>query len=144
MKRDRDDTDFRGIARRYQDRDVECIFCGVDAARIIAENELCFVIRDKHPVTPLHALVIPKRHVSDYFDLYQPEFNALNALLSAARREIAQSDSTVSGFNVGINSGQDSGQTIYHVHVHIIPRRKGDVANPRGGVRGIIPGKAHY
>jgi diadenosine tetraphosphate (Ap4A) HIT family hydrolase len=144
MKRDRDNTDFRGVSLRYQDRVSDCAFCGIDPNRIVAANELCFVIRDKHPVTPLHTLVIPRRHVSDYFDLYQPELNALNALLSAEKFDINKQDSTVSGFNVGINSGVDAGQTIYHVHVHLVPRRKGDVTNPRGGVRGIIPGKADY
>jgi ATP adenylyltransferase len=73
MKRDRDDTNFRDVASRYEDRDPNCVFCKVDTKRVIAENELCYAIRDLYPVTPHHTLIIPKRHVSDFFELYQPE-----------------------------------------------------------------------
>jgi diadenosine tetraphosphate (Ap4A) HIT family hydrolase len=92
----------------------------------------------------MHTLVIPKRHVADYFDLYQPELNAIQALLKEQREKTLAADPAVTGFNVGINTGADAGQTIFHVHVHLIPRRKGDVANPRGGVRGVIPEKQKY
>lgn len=143
-KRDRDDTDFRGVLETYTDREPDCLFCGIDTGRIIAENELCYAIRDGFPVTPLHTLVIPKRHVVDYFDLYQPELNAIQSLLQDQRKQIMTADPTVSAFNVGINAGADAGQTIFHVHVHLIPRRKGDVADPRGGVRGVIPDKQKY
>jgi ATP adenylyltransferase len=122
----------------------ECIFCELTPDRIIEENELCLMIEDAFPVTPNHTLVIPKRHVSDYFDLYQPELNAIHAMLSARRKSLLESDPTITGFNVGINAGQSAGQTIFHVHVHLIPRRDGDVANPRGGVRGVIPNKQSY
>ena len=143
-KRDRDDTDFRGILASYDVRETDCLFCGIDSDRIIAENELCYAIRDGFPVTPLHTLVIPKRHVADYFDLYQPELNAIQTLLNEQREQIRTADPAVTGFNVGINSGADAGQTIFHVHVHLIPRREGDVADPRGGVRGVIPEKQKY
>jgi diadenosine tetraphosphate (Ap4A) HIT family hydrolase len=143
-KRDRDDTDFRSILASYDVRETDCLFCGIDSERIIAENELCYAIRDGFPVTPMHTLVIPKRHVADYFDLYQPELNAIQALLKEQREKILAADPAVTGFNVGINAGADAGQTIFHVHVHLIPRRKGDVANPRGGVRGVIPEKQKY
>ena len=143
-KRDRDDTDFRGVLETYKERETDCLFCGIDSGRIIAENELCYAIRDGFPVTPLHTLIIPKRHVADYFDLYQPELNAIQSLLRDQRKQIMTADPTVSGFNVGINAGSEAGQTIFHVHVHLIPRRKGDVAEPRGGVRGVIPDKQKY
>lgn len=143
-KRDRDDTDFRGVLASYDVRDPECVFCMPDESRIIAENELCYAIRDQYPVTAMHTLVIPRRHVADYFDLYQPELNAINALLQDQRAQILTDDASVSGFNVGINSGVDAGQTIFHAHVHLIPRRKGDARAPRGGVRGVIPGKQAY
>jgi len=143
-KRDRDDTDFRDVLASYGIRDQACIFCTIGEDRIIAENELCYAIRDGFPVTPMHTLVIPKRHVADYFDLYQPELNAIQALLKEQREQILAADPSVTGFNVGINAGADAGQTIFHVHVHLIPRRKGDVADPRGGVRGVIPEKQTY
>ena len=101
-------------------------------------------IADKYPVTPLHTLIIPKRHVSDYFDLHQPERNAIDQLLHDRKQSIEAEDATVTGFNVGMNCGEDAGQTISHAHVHLIPRRKGDVADPAGGIRGCIPAKQHY
>jgi ATP adenylyltransferase len=143
-KRDRDDTDFREILASYDNRDSSCPFCKIDQGRIVAENELCYAIRDGFPVTPMHTLIIPKRHIEGYFDLYQPELNSIYAMLGAQRQQILRDDPTVTGFNIGINSGADAGQTISHVHVHLIPRRKGDVAEPRGGVRGVIPDKQKY
>jgi ATP adenylyltransferase len=143
-KRDRDDMDFRGIAVRYADRESNCLFCKIEPERVIAENELCFAIRDAHPVSPHHTLIIPKRHVANFFELYQPELNAIHRLLQDMQAEIRGIDQQVTGFNVGINVGHDAGQTVFHVHVHLIPRRHGDVENPRGGVRGVIPGKQDY
>ncbi len=144
MKRDRDDTDFRGIADSYSHREKGCVFCDIPQTKVIAENELCVAIKDGYPVTEGHMLIIPKRHVSDYFDLYQPERNAIEALLHEQRQQLCQSDASVSGFNVGANSGEDAGQTVLHCHVHLIPRRSGDVENPRGGVRGVIAKKQQY
>ena len=144
MKRDRDDTDFRQVAQSYGDREDGCLFCEVSKQRIISENELCYVVRDLYPVTKDHTLVIPKRHVSDFFDLYQPERNAVHSLLDQQRILIQETDETVTAFNVGINSGEDAGQSIFHCHYHLIPRRKGDTKNPRGGVRGVIPRKQSY
>lgn len=144
MKRDRDDTDFRGIAESYNDRELGCPFCKADHTRIIAENALCYAVEDSFPVTPHHTLIIPKRHVSGFFDLYQPELNAIHALLAQLKQRIENSDNMVRGFNVGVNSGEAAGQTIFHCHVHLIPRRKGDIDNPRGGVRGVIPEKQNY
>ncbi|MBU2889093.1 HIT family protein [Celeribacter halophilus] len=143
-KRDQDDADFRGVADSYGHREAGCIFCEVPADRVIAENELCYAIRDGFPVTPLHTLVIPKRHVSDYFDLFQPELNAIRRMLDELRSSIQDEEPNVSGFNVGVNAGASAGQTIFHCHLHLIPRRDGDVPNPRGGVRGVIPAKQSY
>ena len=143
-KRDRDDTDFRDVLSSYEVRQEGCLFCELGAGRIIAENELCIAIRDGYPVTPLHTLIIPKRHVADYFDLYQPERNAIEKMLHEQRQMLMNDDPTITGFNVGANAGASAGQTIYHVHVHLIPRRDGDVDEPRGGVRGVIPNKQSY
>ena len=143
-KRAEDDTDFRGVLASYSDREADCIFCELGAGRIIAENELCFAIKDAFPVTEHHTLIIPKRHVADYFDLHQPERNAIEALLHEQRQSILEKDNTVTGFNVGINAGASAGQTVFHVHVHLIPRRVGDSVDPRGGVRGVIPSKQRY
>ena len=145
MKRDRDDADLRGIGDSYSERRKECLFCEISAGRpVVAENELCYAIRDNFPVTDLHTLIIPKRHVAGFFDLHQPEINAVHSLLAAVKRDIETDDGRATGFNIGVNSGEEAGQTILHCHVHLIPRRKGDVADPRGGIRGVIPGKQAY
>ena len=144
MKRDRDDTDFRQISASYAQRHKGCLFCEMVADRIIEEDELSFAIRDAHPVTDLHTLVIPKRHVPDYFGLYQPERNSADRLLNSLRSQNCKIDSSVTGFNIGMNNGADAGQTVFHCHIHLIPRRKGDVAEPRGGVRGVVPDKQTY
>jgi len=144
MKRDRDDTDFRGVRKLYENREEDCIFCELPADRIVAENELALVIRDGFPVTEGHSLVIPKRHVTDYFELFQPELNSVQVLLRKTRATLIEEDSRIDGFNIGVNSGDAAGQTVFHCHIHLIPRRTGDVALPRGGVRGVIPTKQSY
>ena len=143
-KRDRDDTDFRDMALRYEDRNTNCMFCQIDTARVVAENHLCYAIRDKYPVSAHHMLIIPRRHISDFFELYQPELNAIHELMHKMKAEVRRIDHQVTGFNVGVNVGQDAGQTVMHAHVHLIPRHHGDVEKPRGGVRGVIPGKQDY
>jgi diadenosine tetraphosphate (Ap4A) HIT family hydrolase len=95
-------------------------------------------------VTKKHLLIIPKRHVSSYFDLGQPEINAIHYLANKWKKQIEREDNNVSGFNMGINDGKDAGQTIFHVHIHLIPRRHGDLDFPEGGVRGVIPEKRRY
>jgi ATP adenylyltransferase len=144
QKRDRDDTDFTAVRESYQDRKVECPFCDLSNDRIISENELAVAIRDDYPVTEGHTLIIPRRHVSDYFDLYQPERNAIEQLALECRESLKASDKSIDGFNVGANSGASAGQTVDHVHLHLIPRSIGDMDNPRGGVRGVIPDKQDY
>ena len=144
MKRDRDDTDFRGLSESYKHREQDCLFCEVDTKRIISENELVYSIRDDYPVTEHHTLIIPKRHTASYFDLGQAEINAINQLLQSEKESIEKLDSTITGFNIGVNDGDSAGQTIFHCHIHLIPRRAGDVENPRGGVRYVIPEKGNY
>lgn len=144
MKRDTDDTDFREVKQSYEERVAGCVFCEIPKGRVIAENELAYAILDAFPVTEHHTLIIPKRHISDYFSLHQPERNAIQSLLEQRRDEILKIDPTVTGFNVGNNIGETAGQTVMHCHTHLIPRRNNDVANPRGGVRGVIPDKQNY
>lgn len=122
----------------------DCIFCSIPRDRIILENELIYAIRDNYPVTPLHSLIIPKRHVADYFSLTKDELLSCDALLKEVKNSIKAEDESVKAFNVGINSGEAAGQTIFHCHIHLIPRRFGDVENPRGGIRHLIPGKGDY
>ena len=143
-KGNKDDADLRGVSDSYKDREKGCLFCEMPTTRIVAENSLAYAVYDGYPVTELHTLVIAKRHTATYFDLYQPELNACNQLLESMKEEILKQDDTVTGFNIGMNNGEDAGQTIFHSHIHLIPRRKGDVDNPRGGVRGIIPSKQSY
>jgi diadenosine tetraphosphate (Ap4A) HIT family hydrolase/5-methylcytosine-specific restriction endonuclease McrA len=145
MKRDRDDMDFRPWKAEYDHRESGCLFCGSGRDRpIVAENALAYAIRDGFPVTPLHTLVIPKRHVVDYFGLTRSEWGACDSLVRQQRAAILEIDGSVTGFNVGTNAGAVAGQTVMHAHVHLIPRRAGDVERPRGGVRHAIPGKGSY
>ena len=126
---------------------MTCLFCDVqvnDRKRIVAENELAYAIRDGFPVTDGHTLFIPKRHVADYFGLVQSEVNAINALMTEQKELLKISDPSIEGFNIGMNCGEISGQSVFHCHVHLIPRRKGDVEKPKGGVRNVIPHKGHY
>jgi len=146
-KRNTDDTDFRLFKTLYEQREENCLFCEIqsnDRNRIIAENNLAYAIRDGFPVTEGHTLFMPKRHVSDYFGLVQSEVNAINLLVQEQRTLLMANDSKIEGFNIGMNCGEVSGQTVFHCHVHLIPRRRGDVANPRGGVRHIIADKGFY
>ena len=121
-----------------------CPFCNVEKARTVEENSLFFAVRDKYPVTPLHTLLIPFRHVDSYFELSGDEISAFNSILHSQRNCIQDLDDEVSGFNVGFNAGRDAGQTVSHAHVHVIPRRLSDAKNPEGGVRGVIPKKQKY
>jgi len=124
--------------------DGGCLFCALPASRIVLANELALAIRDGFPVTEGHSLVIPRRHVADYFGLAADEVAACQELLHRVRHDIVANDPAVEGFNIGMNAGAVAGQTIFHCHIHLIPRRAGDVANPRGGVRHVIPGKGNY
>ena len=109
----------------------------------IFENAVGFVIYDKFPVNKGHCLIIPKREYADYFESTKEEIEGLNELLFQTK-DFIKKKYNPDGFNVGINSGKDAGQTIFHMHIHLIPRYKNDVDNPRGGVRGVIPSKKEY
>ena len=122
----------------------DCIFCNLEPSRIEDRNEFYIPIKDLYPVTEGHTLIIPSRHVESFFDLTRDEEIAMLDMLNSQRQELSQLDTTITGFNVGINDGEDAGQTIMHCHIHLIPRRKGDMESPRGGVRGVIPGKQSY
>ena len=135
---------FDDTLQSHDQEEEGCVFCLTSALAILSENELCYSIYDGYPVTKHHTLIIPKRHVSGFFDLYQLEIEGIHDLLRQAQKTITGLDRTVTGFNIGVNSGEDAGQTILHCHIHLIPRRKGDNANPRGGVRGVIPDKQSY
>ena len=123
-----------------------CIFCNLKESGIdvIAENELALAFYDGYAVTKYHTLVIPKRHVADYFELDLPEVNAINQLVKEQKELLQRKDKTITGFNIGVNVGEDAGQSVFHVHVHLIPRRSGDMDDPKGGVRGVIPEKQKY
>lgn len=110
---------------------------------ILAENHLAFAIFDKFPVNPGHALIIPKRHIASYFELSTEEQAACWQLLSEVKSQL-EAEFQPQAYNIGINVGETAGQTVMHVHLHLIPRYPGDVENPRGGVRGVIPGRKEY
>ena len=123
----------------------DCFFCSKKNCKIIFETDFFFTIRDtSYPVTKHHTLIISNRHIESYFDLTADELNDLNKILKKQRKELIKIDSKITGFNVGVNIGKDAGQSIMHCHIHLIPRREGDVEDPRGGVRGVIPSKQKY
>ena len=123
----------------------DCIFCSKKNCKIIKSTKFFFIIRDTaYPVTKHHTLIITNRHVSSYFDLDKDEIEELDKVIKQQKKELINLDSGISGFNIGVNIGEDAGQSIMHCHIHLIPRRKGDVEDPRGGVRGVIPEKQKY
>jgi len=123
----------------------DCFFCNRAKEESIYSSNFLFVVRDnKFPVTKHHTLIVPHRHISDFFDLNNEEFNDLVKVLKKQRQLLLNLDKNITGFNVGVNAGVDAGQSIMHCHIHLIPRRKGDMDNPRGGVRGVIPSKQKY
>jgi diadenosine tetraphosphate (Ap4A) HIT family hydrolase len=121
----------------------ECPFCHLEPERVLEENDLATAFSDAFPVSRGHTLVVPRRHVSDYFDLSAAEVTAVFQLLLRMRCRLA-AEHHASSFNVGVNIGDAAGQTLMHVHVHLIPRFPGDVPDPRGGVRNVIAGKGPY
>ena len=123
--------------------DSNCPFCEPDPDQIFFENEHVVGLWDRYPVSPGHALLVPRRHVAGWFDAAPSEQLALIAALPIAREAISRRHQPA-GFNVGINIGEAAGQTVFHLHVHLIPRYPGDQADPRGGVRHVVPEKARY
>ncbi len=120
-----------------------CPFCTLGAERIVLANKLAVVIRDAFPVSPGHTLIIPKRHVSSFFDVTTDEREAMLALLDGAKLGLDE-EFHPDGYNLGINDGEAAGQTVPHMHLHLIPRYAGDQGDARGGVRWIFPQKAQY
>ncbi len=127
-----------------RDPNNPCLFCEAKESGIIIENHLAYVSYDTYPVSKYHCLIIPKRHMKNFFDLTNDELVACNDLIKIIKKDIISKDQEVEGFNLGTNIGKVSGQSILHCHFHLIPRRSGDVENPQGGVRSVIPSKQHY
>ena len=127
---------------KKRDPNNPCLFCG-DPKGVSRNNELAYSARDSYAVSPGHTVVIPRRHVASFFDLTPQEINACMELV-AEERKLLDEEFSPDGYNIGVNVGPAAGQSILHVHIHIIPRYKGDVENPQGGVRHVIPKKAHY
>ena len=127
-----------------RDPNNPCLFCNAKESGIAAENQFAYASYDSYPVSDFHCLIIPKRHVKDYFEMSDEELLACNDLIIKIKNEILAKDKSVKAFNIGTNAGKISGQSIMHCHIHLIPRREGDVENPQGGVRSVIPKKQHY
>jgi ATP adenylyltransferase len=140
-KGNRSDIDLRSLSEDYVSYG-ECIFC--NHSDVVEENELAKAFYDKYPVTRGHILIVPKRHVKGYFDLFQPELNAINRLMRSVRERLMSEDISITGFTVGTNDGEAAGQTVMHSHLHLIPRRVNDMDDARGGVRGVIPERQKY
>lgn len=120
-----------------------CPFCQIPPERVVLANDLAFVIRDGYPISPGHTLVIPRRHVGSFFEISEAERTAMLQLLNEAKAGLDTAHAPA-GYNIGINDGPAAGQTVPHLHMHLIPRYAGDREDPRGGVRWIIPEKADY
>lgn len=120
-----------------------CPFCHLPESRVILANELAVAIRDAYPVSSGHSLILPRRHVGSFFDTTQEERIAMLALLGSVREGLER-ECHPAGYNIGINDGPAAGQTVLHLHLHLIPRHTGDRPDPRGGIRWIFPEKAKY
>jgi len=127
---------------KKRDPNDPCLFCK-DPRGVSLQHELAYSARDTYPTSPGHTLIIPRRHVASFFELTMEEVAACMALIQEEKKRLDE-EFHPDGYNIGVNVGRAAGQSIFHVHIHIIPRYKGDVKNPQGGVRHVIPGKAHY
>lgn len=133
---------------------LDCPFCNLDPSRVYAANGLAVAVLDEYPVSPGHTLIIPKRHFESLFEATEVERSALFDLMDEVRRRLLNtpqppfdtrgSERVPDGFNIGINDGATAGQTVFHLHIHLIPRYEGDCADPRGGVRKLFPGRTRY
>jgi diadenosine tetraphosphate (Ap4A) HIT family hydrolase len=133
------------MLKDYTKSGPDCLFCYDNLKdRVIDDYDSVVAILDDYPVTEGHHLIITKRHVGDYFNISKNERNDADNLMRKLRNKIKEKDASVTGFNIGVNIGGSAGQTIFHVHMHLIPRRDGDTPDPKGGVRGVIPGKRFY
>ena len=134
---------LKGVPKRvFADILMDCIFCHLDRS-ILAETKLSCTVPDSYPVSKGHSLVVPKRHVASIWEMTEEEYTDAFALVRHVK-ELLQEQFRPEGFNIGVNCGEAAGQSVFHAHIHIIPRYTGDVPNPRGGVRNIIPGKGNY
>ena len=122
---------------------MDCPFCNLDKEKVIMENEMAAAFPDHYPVSPGHTLIITKRHIADVEEAREEEITAIFQLISRCRSYLKERYGC-HGFNIGINAGEAAGQTVFHLHFHLIPRRWGDVPNPRGGVRKVIPNMSRY
>jgi len=120
-----------------------CVFCSLDKERVVDQCDLTVTFRDGYPVSPGHTLIIPKRHVTTFFSLTEDEQVAINKAIQKSKINL-DTEFSPNGYNIGINNGKVAGQTVFHMHVHLIPRYKGDVNDPKGGVRWVIKDKADY
>ena len=127
-----------------KDPNNPCLFCNINESGCAYNNDFAYASYDFYPVSKHHCLIIPKRHIKDYFDLSKDELIACDELIKTVKEEILSKDQTVKGFNLGTNVGKVAGQSILHCHIHLIPRREGDVENPQGGIRSVIPSKQYY
>ena len=123
--------------------DHHCPFCHISPARIIDADDLAFAIRDGFPVSPGHTLIVPRRHIDSFFAISVQERDSLMRLLDRARSAL-ENEYAPAAYNIGINDGPAAGQTVNHLHIHLIPRYAGDSPDPRGGVRWVLPDKARY
>ena len=122
-----------------------CRFCPSEIKpAVVAELDSVWAVPDPHPVTEGHHLIVPQRHSMDFFSMTEKERRDAEALILILKSRISAADRTVTGFNIGMNCGASAGQSVFHAHIHLIPRREGDTPHPRGGVRGVIPGKMSY
>lgn len=124
-------------------REVDCPFCSLAGTPLVYESERVLGFRDRFPVSDGHTLIIPRRHAVTYFDAFEEERAELWQAVEAVKRDLDR-ELQPDGYNVGFNAGEAAGQTVMHLHVHVIPRYRGDMADPRGGVRGVIPEKQRY
>ena len=121
----------------------KCIFCDLPQERIQCKSNLWLVPRDGFPVSPGHTLIIPKRHVKDFFVIDGNAYIDLKSVINVTKEQLDK-EFNPDGYNIGINCGEAAGQTVFHLHVHLIPRYAGDMDDPKGGVRGVIPEKQKY
>ena len=135
-----DNADLRNVSKSYEHRVPGCPLCETSTKTLLSENALCYSIEDSVSMTSGHLLIVPKRHVADYFSLYQPELNAIHRLLVQQKSLLQNADNSITGFNVGFDSGQDVGQFIPHCHLNLIPRMKKDCSSRESGIRATIPG----
>ena len=128
--------------QKKRDPNDPCLFCK-DPRGVSLERELAYSARDSYAVSPGHTLVIPRRHVASFFELTPEEISACMELITEEHKRLDE-EFKPDGYNIGVNIGPEAGHSIFHVHIHVIPRYKGDVENPQGGVRHVIPKKGHY